>query len=148
MQYNKIIIYLLLFLLIFIDYSDFSFKKKISSVLFYFAILIAGIIFLIIKITQCSKERDSYDCDCCGYFFILILSLCKAIFLLGIWTLFKNNEIFKKVNLLYLSYFIFSFLYYLTLTIFLITKKAFYFFWFFIFGIIYADLTTLIIFNY
>ena len=139
------IIYLFLFLLIFVDYSDFSFKKKISSVLLYITIFITGIVFLIRNIIQGSKENDSYDCDCCGYFSILVLTFCKAIFLFGIWTIFENNVIFKKVNLLYLSYFILSFLYYFTLTIFLITKKAFNFFWFLIFGFIFVGLATLII---
>ena len=140
----QIIMQLLLFLSTFVDYSDFSFKKKIPSILFYIAIFIAGIIFLIIKIVQCSKENDSYNCDCCGYFSILVLSSCKAILFLGIWTLFDDKDIFKNAFLLYLSYYIFSLLYYSTLTVFIYHNHS-NFFWFFIFGFIYVGLATLII---
>lgn len=129
----------------FIDYKDFTFKPIIHLGFFYGSWLVAGIVFIFAKLFQ---YRRNYDHDLLAVVFAILLYIFTFIQFFGIWTIPEMELEFEEktsrsVVLLYLIYFIFGIVYYFTITMFTIKKKAINFSWFFIIGFIYVGISTL-----
>ena len=83
-------IYLGVFLLYFIDYSNFSFKRIISEEFYFFTCIGGGLIFLITKCIQC---KDGTSNSFIPILFMLGLTFFKGIFFFGVWQPFyKYND--------------------------------------------------------
>ena len=128
-HFFQYLLYLGALLIIFIDYNSFSFKLKIQISFFYIVCLSSGFIFIITKIMQC-KKADRSNCKIIAIIFILGISFFKGVFFLGIWSIFEDNfykgknnsfiydKIFlKSISKVYILYFSFSIIYYLSLFI-------------------------------
>ena len=141
------IIYLSIFLFFFLDYNDFSFKLMISPAFFIISGIFGGIIFLIIKRKQCNDEEDCLSSYWVSIFFLIGITFCKIIFLLGWPSLAFDdyNQRLKNVAKIYLIYFLFSIIYYFTLTLYVCTKNCMNYLLFLLIAVIYIAIESLII---
>lgn len=151
------IIYLGAFLLFSTEYKPFSYRIIISPLCFLISCGVAGLIFLITKIMQ-YKKKDNHFHNCDAGLFMFGLTFFKVIFYLGIWTLFKEynwfrkkfgyfiyeDDFFNSIAKVYAVYFSFSILYYLSIYFYILKNKSVNNISFIIISIIYTGIATLI----
>ena len=156
------LIYFGVFLFFFVNYETFSLKIINYPDYFLISYLIGGFIFLITKLFQCKDNHRGFCVPAVLWFGISIFKFC---FYLGIWPIIQNgyyckyiecdlssiylsDDIFEKAAVIYIVYFSFSIIYYLTLTFHLLIShkpKAFLFILFGLFDICIANLVLLYI---
>ena len=140
------IIWLAIFLIFFIDYSDNTFKGILPLSIIYINILVVGVVFVLTKFIQYKKN---YENKVIPIIFIIILKLYLPTFFLSYFSYYEIGkegfeiEDSKTINLIYVTHHIFSIIYCLTVTIFIVKEKAINFLWFYIIGFIYAIIATI-----
>ena len=141
------IIYLSIFLFFFLDYNDFFFKLMISPTFFTIAGIIGSINFLLVKYLQFKDVPDCLSNNGVSIIFMIGITFSKTIFLLGWPSLAFDdyNQRLKNVAKIYLTYFLFSIIYYFTLTLYVCTKNCMNYLLFLLIAVIYIAIESLII---
>ena len=137
---------LVILLILFIDYTEFTFRPLIPFGFVAGSWIVAGIVFIITKMLQ---YRVNYEQDLLHIVFTVILYIFLFIQFFGFWSLTTSDGISYAENYgkilvqTYISYYIFGILYYSTIGIFIVKKKSINFLWFLIIGFIYIVITGL-----
>ena len=154
-NYIGSMINLAIFLIIFVDYDDFSLRLIISPIIFFITCAITGVLFLITKCLQ-FKNFAYNNKQFFPVFFLIEIFVFKNIFVYGIWSslniitfksykYYYDNEFLKLLAKIYLMYFIFT-IYYYTIISAMSRNNKFNIFCFILIGIVCAFVASFIIF--